>query len=39
MLLELMKRFPNATLQEMPTRDPDHYNARHVTKLLVKTNI
>ena len=39
MLLEFMKRFPNATLQEMPTRDPDHYNARHVTKLLVKTNI
>ncbi len=39
MLLEFIKRFPNATLQEMPTRDPDHYNARHVTKLLVKTNI
>ena len=38
MLLEFIKRFPNARLHERPTRDPDHYNARHITKLLVNTN-
>ncbi len=37
MLMEFIKRFPNATLAEPPMRDPDHYNARHVTKLLVQT--
>ncbi|NNE58150.1 MAG: cytochrome P450 [Hellea sp.] len=39
MLEEFGKRFPNAELAEPPTRDPAHYNARHITKLLVKTNI
>ena len=38
MLHEFMKRYPNAELQEKPTRDIEHYNARHITKLLVKTN-
>lgn len=38
MLHEFMKRYPNAELQERPTRDIDHYNARHITKLLIKTN-
>ncbi len=37
MLMEFIKRFLNATLAEPPMRDPDHYNARHVTKLLVQT--
>lgn len=38
MLLEFAKRFPDAELAEPPTRDPAHYNARHITKLLVRTN-
>ena len=37
MLLEFIKRFPNASIVERPERDPHHYNARHVTKLLVRT--
>jgi len=39
MLEEFAVRFPNAELAEPPTRDPAHYNARHITKLLVRTNI
>lgn len=39
MLNEFATRFPNAELAEKPTRDPAHYNARHITKLLVNTNV
>lgn len=39
MLLEFVKRFPNATLAEPPQRDPQHYNARHVTSLMVQPNL
>lgn len=39
MLREFVKRFPDAELAEPPTRDPAHYNARHITKLFVKTNV
>jgi len=39
MLEEFARRFPDAELSEPPTRDPAHYNARHITKLLVRTNI
>ena len=39
MLEEFAARFPKAVLAEPPTRDPAHYNARHITKLLVRTNI
>lgn len=39
MLEEFAKRFPDAELAEAPTRDPAHYNARHITKLLIKTNV
>ncbi len=39
MLEEFAARFPNAELAEPPTRDPSHYNARHITKLLVRTNV
>jgi len=38
MLQEFAARFPKAELAEPPTRDPAHYNARHITKLLVRTN-
>jgi len=39
MLKEFGDRFPHAELAEPPTRDPAHYNARHITKLLIKTNV
>lgn len=39
MLEEFARRFPNAELAEPPTRDPAHYNARHITKLLIMTNV
>jgi len=38
MLLEFAKRFPDATLAEPPKRDPLHYNARHITHLMVRPN-
>lgn len=37
-LLEFAKRFPDATLAGPPERDPLHYNARHITKLIVRPN-
>lgn len=38
MLQEFAQRFPDATLAARPERDPHHYNARHITKLIVQTN-
>lgn len=38
MLQEFITRFPNATLDSAPVRDPDHYNARHFDELMIRAN-